>query len=341
VRRRLRVGSLLAALAVVWLVTAGPSVATPDAPRHPAVTAAAPKAGWWSSANLGHHLPTLPINPDVSGHQLAVEGSNAIPAVVGVSTAPTSSEAVAAIRWPIPAGSRATTVSLPIAGSAPPAVSVEACRITGNFAVAYGGPYSAVPAYTCAHAVGGTLDGNRLAFDNIGTLARGGQLSVLLVPGPLDKLVLAPPTAAALKLATIQVSHHRRHHTTRHHRGGSTHHHQGTRGHRHPGSTPPGGAGPSKLPPVKASHGGLPSGGGSAPVVAGSTTPSPAPAALKEPATALPRWRRIVAVAVIAAEVLVFLATRRRPQPAGGEHAAGSRGIGRFVADRATPPVHL
>ncbi|MBV9870515.1 MAG: hypothetical protein JO214_07820 [Frankiaceae bacterium] len=345
-RRPLRLGALVAATTVTWLVTAVPSAATPSSNRHRATaTAATPTASWWTSANLGRGLPSLPTNPDASGHQLAIEGSNALPAIGGISTAPTSAEAVAAISWQIPAGSKATSLSLALAGSAPPAVSVEACRITGKFTVAYGGPYSAVPRYTCAHAVDGALRGGKLTFDGVGSLARGGLLSVLLLPGPLDKLVLAPPTAADVRLGTVTVTHHR--HRTEHHQPTHHKHHHATGGHHHATKhhAPPGGGGSvvgpatggGKLPPVKAAHGGAAPTGGSAPVVAGSASPAPV---ARQVETALPTSRRIIALAVIALEIAVFAVTRRRTAPA-ADGAGDERGIGRFVAERAAPPVRL
>jgi hypothetical protein len=51
----------------------------------------------------------------------------------------------------------------------------------------------------------------------------------------------------------------------------------------------------------------------------------------------LPRWHRWLAGTVIGLEAAIFLATRR---PEDSERKP-SRGIGRFVADRETPPIHL
>lgn len=316
---RLRLSALAAAALVTWLSLDGPIW-----PAGAAATAA-PVTAWWTTANLGHGLAAPAALFGASGKQLPVEGSNALPPVSAVSTAPLSSIAVAAIRWRLSPGEVASSLSLTIAGSPPPFLAVQACRATSSFAAVSGGPYADVPKYSCAHAIDGVVKSGRLTFAGIGKLASGNSLSVLLLPGPLDRVVFAPPTVSSLAVTASSVPRQKRPCACLPKGGGA-----GGSGH-----SPGGVTGPGPLPaisPPPAQVGPAPT--APPPVVAGPTGGSTQAAALSQ---SLPRWHRWLAAAVIALEVLVFAATRRST----GRDPNPGRGIGRFIAQRDTSPIRL
>jgi hypothetical protein len=323
---RLRLAALAAAAAVTWLSLDGPIGPAVAATQRPA-----PITAWWTTANLGHGVAVPGSVLGASGKQLLVEGSNAVPAVSAVSTAPVSSIAVAAIRWQLPAGRTASAVALPMAGSAPPFVTVQACRATATFKPVYGGPYADVPHYTCAGAIDAVVKSGRLVFPGVAKLVTGNTLSLLLLPGPLDRVALAPPTAASLALVS----------TARPSRGRPTAGGLPSGGGHHAPSAAAGTAagagatGPASLPAVPPAPQTEPPASAPPPVVAGAGGAQAAPVALTSPA---PRWRRWVAFAVVMLEVAVFAVTRRRPAAAS---ATSGRGIGRFVAPRETPAARL
>jgi hypothetical protein len=63
-------------------------------------TAQAPDvAAWWNAANFGSPAPPPPAPPDVKDGDLLVQGSNAVPAALPLSTAPTGSQAVAGLSF--------------------------------------------------------------------------------------------------------------------------------------------------------------------------------------------------------------------------------------------------
>ncbi|MGN6474020.1 MAG: hypothetical protein ACTHK4_10300 [Mycobacteriales bacterium] len=318
---RLRLAALGAAATVTWLSFDGPI-----GPASASATAA-PVTAWWTTANLGSGVAVPGALLGASGKELAVEGSNALPPVSAVSKAPLSSIAVTAIRWRLHAGEVPASLSLAIAGSPPPFVTVQACQVTASFGSVYGGPYADVPSYSCAHAVDGVAKGAQLTFPGIGKLASGRTLSVLLLPGPLDHVVFAPPSASSLVVKPASVPR------------------PPPAGCACPGVAsggPKGGgngvgsatvSGP--LPSISAAPPQVgPAPSAPAPVVAGSTNGTTQAAALSK---ALPRWRRWLAAGVIALEVLVFAATRR----SSGKGEDPGRGIGRFIAQRETSPIRL
>ncbi len=316
---RLRLAALGAAATVTWLSLGGPiwSAAASSPP--------APVTAWWTTANLGSGVAVPGALLGASGKQLAVEGSNALPPVSGVSTAPLSSLAVAGIRWQLPAGVVPVSLSLSFAGSPPPFTSVQACRATSSFTSVYGGPYADVPSYSCANAVDGVVKSGKLTFAGIAKLASGRTLSVMLLPGPLDRAVFDPPSLTSLAITAAPTTHRPPPAGV----GGSV-----GRGAPPPpagGSGSPGAPGP--LPSIPSAPQTSPLAGGPPPVVAGSGQAAQ-PVALTE---FLPRWHRWLAGTVIGLEAAIFLATRR-PED---DKSKPPRGIGRFTADRDAPPMSL
>jgi hypothetical protein len=319
--------ALAAAILVTWLSLAGPiGPATASSDR----AVGAPVTAWWTNANVGRGVAVPGTLLGASGKQLPVEGSNALPAVAAVSSAPLSSLAVAGVRWHLPQGAVPASLSFALAATPPPFVTVQACRATATFAAVYGGPYADVPSYSCTGAVDGVLKNGRLTFPGIGKLATAGTLSVLLLPGPLDRVVLAPPSASSLVLAATPAQSQRSAAVTA---ASTTGRGAGTESRP---STPAGGASsPGPLPSVPPASQGGPSVSAPAPIVAGSSSSGLGRVAASE---VLPRWRRYLALSVIALEIAVVMVLLRRP---GGREAKPARGIGRFVADREAPPIHL
>jgi len=320
---RLRLAAVSAAAVVTWLSLAGPiGSATASSPRLRSLPA--PVTAWWTTANLGSGVAVPGSVLGASGKELLVEGSNALPAVSAVSTAPISSIAVAGIRWQLPAGAVPASLSLSMAGSPPPFVTVQACQATSSFAAVYGGPYADVPSYSCATPIDGVVKGGALTFPGIGKLASGNTLSVVLLPGPLDRVVFSPPSVSSLVVTKTSVPREPPHCACPPVSGGAHRSGQGTGGAAAPGPPP-------SVPPAPQTS--SPASGGPPPVVAG-TGVAAKPAALSQ---SLPRWRRWLAAGVIGLEVLVFIAAQR----SAGREKTPSRGIGRFVAAREAPPISL
>jgi hypothetical protein len=152
---------------------------------------------WWSATQVHPALPVV-APPDVGPRDLYVAGANAVPSTVA-GFGPTGPVAVAGLRFRLPPGSAATQLALRLSGQHPPAVTVTACRALRPFTQVYGGAWADVPPYDCTEAGTArlTADG-RLVLDGVDRLRRGRELDVVLVPGPLDRVVLAAPDARTL-----------------------------------------------------------------------------------------------------------------------------------------------
>jgi hypothetical protein len=133
----------------------------------------------------------LPLTPKVASDQLLLAGglTNGQPL------------AFAALRYRVPAGRTATTLTLTAtgAGSQP----IEACPLTGSFSAAAGGPLAHAPAYDCTTHV--TVSPHEQSYRvAVGSLMRHQVLGVALLPtGLLEKVVLARPKVGALRLAAL------------------------------------------------------------------------------------------------------------------------------------------
>jgi hypothetical protein len=334
-----------------------------------AVVAQAPDvSAWWNAANLGDPAPVPPAPPDVKDGDLLVQGSNPAPVPNPLGKAPTASQAVAGVAFDLPSSALVGALTLTIDGSPPPQVSVVACRATETFTSDDNGPWSHVPPYDGNACVPGKLKGSDVVFADVAKLVMHDKLQVLLLPGPVDRVVFKPPNDNTLVVKDS---------------GGigaaAPSFGAGT------GSTPVGGgAGSSGTAPVggsavanppAVSSGALPSSGTATspttdvpPVVAGQQ--SGAPVASQSPVATSSsglstRSRRIIALIVIAAEVLGYALLMRNRAPitapataaaaiAGGRlrapdrgvagrgaAAAGSGGVGRFRRERVGPAPHL
>jgi hypothetical protein len=331
------------------------------------VSANAPDvAAWWNAANVGDPAPAPPAPPDVKEGDLLVQGSNPADVPSPLGAAPATTTAVAGLGFDLPPSALLGPLTLQIDGSAPPQVSVVACRATETFTSDENGPWSQVPPYDGNACVPGKLKDTNVVFSDVDKLVSHNALRVLILPGPVDRVVFKPPSDGTLVVKD-----------------------SGGIGAAAPpigagtGSTTTGGAGSSGTAsvggsavtgPPATSSGGLPTTGttstpGSdvAPVVAGEQPGSPvaqqssARAASSGLST---RNRRIIALIVIAAEVLGYALLMRNRAPvtapataaaiaggrlrapdrwAGGRAAAmaGSAGVGRFRRERTGPAPHL
>jgi hypothetical protein len=265
-------------------------------------------------------------------------------------------------------------LTLQIDGSPPPQVSVAACQATETFTTSDNGPWAQAPAYADDACVQGKKKGDAVVFADAGTLVNDGRLAVVVLPGPLDRVVFKKPTDAAL---TVQ------HGTgvggaapplgtgtaTGPETGGGSGGPPPATGGGAPASS--GASGGSTIAPPVSDSSSLPgestaSGSDAAPVVAppdqstSATPPATAAAASSGLSTGS---RRAIALAVIALEVLGFLLLRRKSAAgvvpaatagvaagrlrapdrmaptAGGAERTG--GVGRFRRDRHGPAPQL
>src|SRR3954465_744522 len=156
-------------------------------------------AAWWSSANLGDPAPAPPAPPDVNAGDLLVQGSNTLPAPGGpVGSGPGSAQAVAGLAFDLEPTDLVGALTLDIDGTVPPQVSVIACRATARFTEVENGAWSRVPAYDADACVPGALKDSKVEFAEIAKLVQDARLAVVVLPGPVDRVVFAKPGGGAL-----------------------------------------------------------------------------------------------------------------------------------------------
>src|SRR3954465_11951561 len=156
-------------------------------------------AAWWSSANLGDPAPAPPAPPDVNAGDLLVQGSNTVPAPGGpVGSGPGSAQAVAGLAFDLEPTDIVGALTLDIDGTVPPQVSVIACRATARFTEVENGAWSRVPSYDADACVPGALKDNKVEFADIAKLVQDARLAVVVLPGPVDRVVFAKPGEGAL-----------------------------------------------------------------------------------------------------------------------------------------------
>lgn len=306
----------------------------------PSAGAQAPDVvAWWNAANVGNGAPAPPTPPDVASGDLLVQGSNAAPAppVAGVTGAPLSSQDVAGLLFNLPDGAQVGNLTLAIDGTAPPSVTIVACKATQTFAAEDNGAWTDVPPSDCSVTVPATVDGTNLVFTDMSKLVANGRLAIVLLPGSVDRVVLKKPADDALSVMTFGGF-------------GSSAAPFGTGTNAGPDTSggpvaqpvaPVGGN--AVLPPSDAT--GSASGSVAPPVVAGSTpsTPATSPAAKTEAAGSgglTTSQRRALAAVIIGLELLGFLLLRGdegvEAVALGGAAVAGA-GAG-LVGGRLRPP---
>src|SRR3954447_19690271 len=365
--------------AAAWLLAVGcaAGVATLCWPGS-AVAQEPDVAAWWGSANLGAPAPAPPAPPDVKAGDLLVQGSNTVPSPGGpVGSGPGGAQAVAGLAFDLQPTDLVGALTLDIDGTVPPQVSVIACRATARFTEVENGAWSRVPSYDADACVPGALKDNKVEFADIAKLVQDARLAVVVLPGPVDRVVFAKPGAGAL-----DVTHAGNVGSGAPSFGSGTGGGLGSSGGG--GGRGAGGGGAGGGPPAPAagapaatgpSPAHLPSAGatsadaGIPPVVAGSSTspagatpPAPPPVAARHGlSTPARRW---IALLIIALEVVVFAALSRLPDPAtvprpAAVPVAGGRlrppdrwnagrgrtptvgGVGRFRRERQAPAPHL
>jgi hypothetical protein len=332
----------------------------------PAVAQEPDVASWWSAANVGDPAPAPPAPPDVKEGDLLVQGSNPAP-VPGspIGSAPGGAQAVAGLAFDLQPTDIVGALTLKMDGAAPPQVSVVACRATERFTHVENGPWPRVPGYDADACVPGALKDDKVVFADVAKLVRDAQLAVVLLPGPVDRVVFAKPGSDALDVT---------------HAGGVGAQAPSFGSGTDNGPAPAGGgrsgggavgapAGPGPSAPTELPPAAVPDNGAGVPPVVAGDAPAPAPTAT--PAAATPvaahggmstATRRWLALAVIALEVLGFGWVIRSPDPSrlpqvAGAAAAGGRlrppdrvaggriaavgGVGRFRRERQSPAPRI
>jgi hypothetical protein len=165
--------------------------------------------GWWSALNQPG-APALPAPPDVAADDLLLQGGDParlLPATGVVDQAPAPS-ALAALRFTVRPGSVVGSLVLTVAAGAQ-ATDVRAYPARGAWQPAQGGAAADAPQPDLSRYSAGRLsaDGLTLDFPDIGRLVtEQGLLSVVLVPGAADRVVVHQPTKQALTVTPTDLA---------------------------------------------------------------------------------------------------------------------------------------
>ncbi len=165
--------------------------------------------GWWSTLNQPG-APALPAPPDVASDDLLLQGGDParlLPATGVVDQAPTPS-ALGALRFTVRPGSAVGALVLTVAAGAQ-ATDVRAYPARGAWQPAQGGAAAEAPQPDLSRYSAGRLstDGLTLDFPDIGRLVtEQGLLSVVLIPGAADRVVVHPPTKQALTVTPVDLA---------------------------------------------------------------------------------------------------------------------------------------
>ena len=163
----------------------------------PASARGADAQGWWWTASQ-EGLPAVPAPPDMTAGDLLLQGGDAL-RLAGQPAAPT---ALAALRFHLTEGARVAGLALGV-GTGARADDVRAYATSAVWLPADGGPLAQAPAPDVSRYSAGRLseDGALLSFPDIDRLVtEDGTLSVVLVPGPTDRVVVHRPPATALSV---------------------------------------------------------------------------------------------------------------------------------------------
>lgn len=203
----------LTAVVLPSLLLGAPASAQPAAPA----TIGPAASAWFDAGYPTAAAPKPPAPPGVGPDQLLVEGATVATSLVPapLPVAPVVAEkALTALTFRIPPGATAATLVLDlvpgtstaqVTGKAPTGVTPQACPATGSFEAGGQQPFDTLPTHDCSGrtSVGAlSSDGSQLVFADIGGLAEGSTLSVVLRPGTLgpERLVIDTPSRAALTL---------------------------------------------------------------------------------------------------------------------------------------------
>ena len=164
---------------------------------------AADAQGWWWTANQDGLPAAPPTPPDVGSTDLLLQGGD-VQRLAGQPPAPT---AVAALRFQVAPGAIVRGLVVPVAAGAQ-ATDVRAYATSAAWTPAQGGALSQAPAADVSRYVPGVLsaDSTLILFPDVGRLVtEEGALSLVLVPGATDRLVLHKPPATALAVTEAPV----------------------------------------------------------------------------------------------------------------------------------------
>lgn len=165
----------------------------------PARAAAPDAAGWWNTAHRAAVRVTPPPPPDVMAGDLLLQGGDPGRLVLDPGAAPMPS-AYAALRFTTPEDATVGALTLALRPGAQ-AADVRAYATTTSWRPVENGAIDDAPPPDLSRYAVATLsaDGSALTFPDIGKLVRDdGVLSVALLPGPADRIVVVRPTATAL-----------------------------------------------------------------------------------------------------------------------------------------------
>lgn len=154
---------------------------------------------WWALHRAG--LPAPPPPPDVGPDDLLVQGGD-VQRLLEPATAPAPT-ALAALVFLVPAEAEVGALVLQVAPGAQ-AADVRAYPAPGPWEAAQGGAIEQAPAADLTRFAPGFLsaDGASLSFPEAGSLlGETGVLSVVLVAGPLDRVVFHHPGTTALQVS--------------------------------------------------------------------------------------------------------------------------------------------
>jgi hypothetical protein len=154
--------------------------------------------GWWSSLHRAA-APAPPAPPDVGPTDLLLQGGDVERAVPGTGTAPAPT-ALAALRFHVTTSAAVGSLVLRVAAQAR-AADVRAYPTTTSWVPAQDGAIEDAPTPDLSRYSAGALstDGATLVFPDIGRMVTDdGLLSVVLVPGPTDRVVVHAPLPTAL-----------------------------------------------------------------------------------------------------------------------------------------------
>jgi hypothetical protein len=162
----------------------------------PAGAAPAVEQGWWTTLHQGAVPVTPPAPPDVSAGDLLLQGGDpgrVVPGAVLDSTPQPT--AYGALRWRLDpdAGIGPLTLKVATGGQA---MDVRAYAVLGGWTPAENGAIDDAPRIDDSRYAVAELsaDGATLTVPEVGKLAtEGGLLSIALVPGPVDRLVVRSP----------------------------------------------------------------------------------------------------------------------------------------------------
>ncbi|MCU1693129.1 MAG: hypothetical protein JWM64_2220 [Frankiales bacterium] len=163
----------------------------------PAGAAAPVATGWWSFATMPG-LPVPPSPPDVGEGDLLLQAGDPSGLSAGSTDATPAPSAVAALRFDLPPGSAVGPLTLTVADGAA-ASDVRAYVTRDDWEPASGAPLAEAPVADRSRYSLGVLDGTRLVFADVGRLLpEEGPLSLVLLPGVADRVVVRRPGADAL-----------------------------------------------------------------------------------------------------------------------------------------------